>query len=104
MVESAGDYRWSSFLAHGLGRPDPLLDPITLYESLAKTQATRQRRWSAFVRKTPSDEELAAIRRSVQTGLPFGQPEWLEQLGTRLALDLTVRPRGRPRKSSAGGT
>jgi len=31
MVEIAGDYRWSSFAAHGLGRLDPLLDPIAEY-------------------------------------------------------------------------
>src|SRR3954462_7184056 len=34
LVESGGEYRWSSFTAHGLGRPDPLLDPIAEYESL----------------------------------------------------------------------
>ena len=99
MVEAAGDYRWSSFPAHGLGRPDPLLDPITVYESLAKTPATRRRRWTALVHQTPSDEELAALRRSTQTGLPYGHPAWVEQLGHRLGLDLTVRPRGRPRKT-----
>lgn len=101
MVEAAGDYRWSSFPAHGLGHPDPLLDPITVYESLAKTPATRRRRWSALVHQTPSDEELAALRRSTQTGLPYGHPAWVEQLGHRLGLDLTVRPHGRPRKTPA---
>src|SRR3954468_15747776 len=49
MVEVAGDYRWSSFAAHGLGRPDPLLDPLIVYDDLAKSLAARQRRWSAFV-------------------------------------------------------
>src|SRR5271157_2134114 len=88
MVEAARDYRWSSFPAHGLGRPDPLLDTITVYESFAKTPATRQRRWSALVHKTPSDDELAALRRSTQTGLPCGHPDWVEQLGNRLGLDL----------------
>ena len=101
MVESAGDYRWSSFSAHGLGRPDPLLDPITAYESLAKTPVARRRRWSAFVHKTPPDDESTAIRRSTQTGLPFGEPEWVTQLSGRLGLDLTIRPRGRPRKQPA---
>jgi putative transposase len=99
MVEAAGDYRWSSFAAHGLGRADPLLDPLATYKSLAKTLQTRQSRWSAFVHKPPSDEELAAIRRSNSTGLPLGTPDWVENLATRLGLDLTIRPRGRPRKT-----
>jgi putative transposase len=101
MVKSAGDYRWSSFLGHGLGHPDPLLDPITVYESLAKTPAVRRRRWSAFVNQTPPDEELTALRRSIQTGLPYGHPAWVERLGNRLGLDLAIRPRGRPCKSPA---
>lgn len=100
MVESAGDYRWSSFAAHGLGRPDPLLDPLADYEAMAKTPAVRRRRWSAFVHATPPDEELTAIRRSCSSGLPFGEPAWVEGLSARLGLDLTIRPRGRPRKSA----
>ena len=99
LVEAAGDYRWSSFPAHGLGRRDTLLDPFTAYEALATTPANRRRRWSAFVHQTPPDEELAALRRSTQTGLPYGHPAWVEQFGHRLGLDLTVRPRGRPRKT-----
>jgi putative transposase len=99
MVEAAGNYRWSSFAAHGLGRLDPLLDPIAEFAALAKTAKTRQRRWSAFVHQTPSDEELAAIRRSCSTGLPLGTPDWVERLADRLGLDLTIRPRGRPRKT-----
>lgn len=74
MVEAAGDYRWSSFAAHGLGRPDPLLDPIVEYEAMAKAPATRQRRWSALIHKAPSDEELAAVRRSCSTRLPSARP------------------------------
>ena len=70
--------------------------------TLAKTPAARQRRWSAFVHQTPSDEDLAAIRRSCSTGLPLGAPEWVERLADRLGLDLTIRPRGRPRKTPTG--
>ncbi len=100
MVKAAGDYRWSSFSAHGLGLTDALLDPLSEYENLAKTPATRRRRWSSFVHKKPTDEELAAIRSSCSTGLPFGAAAWVEGLATRLGLDLTIRPRGRPRKTS----
>ena len=59
------------------------------------------RRWAAFVHQAPPDEELTALRRSTQTGLPYGDPAWVEQLGHRLGLDLAIRTRGRPRKSPA---
>ena len=36
LVREAGAYPWSSFAAHGLGRPDPLVDPVPTYEALAR--------------------------------------------------------------------
>ena len=69
LVERAGDYPWSSFACHGLGHGDPLLDPVVGYEALAGNPGARQRRWSAYVHRTPEEEEeLAAIRRSRRNG------------------------------------
>jgi putative transposase len=98
MVEHAGEYRWSSFACHGNGRADILLAPTVPYEALAARAAARQRRWSAYVHQTPDENELAAIRRSSETGLPYGERSWVDRLCRRLKLDLTIRPRGRPRK------
>ncbi len=74
LVEKAGDYRWSSFAGHGDGSPDPLLDPAPAYEALGARPATRQRRWNAYVHATPDADELAAIRRSSETGCPAARP------------------------------
>ena len=98
LVEHAGEYRWSSFGAHGEGRADALLDPVEPYEQLAVRPAWRRRRWSAYVHQEPEEQELAAIRRSNETGLPFGDASWVARLAKKLGLDLTIRPRGRPRK------
>jgi putative transposase len=103
LVERAGDYRWSSFACHGEGRSDDLLAPVPAYELLAGHAAARQRRWSAYVHRTPDEGELAAIRRSNETGLPYGAAAWTERLCRRLKIALTIRPRGRPRKSTQGG-
>ena len=100
MVKGAGEYRWSSFGCHGAGRPDPLLTPVAPYEALGARPAVRQRRWVAYVHQTPDEVELAAIRRSNETGLPYGEQAWVERLCGQLKLDLTIRPRGRPRKTS----
>lgn len=101
LVKHAGDYPWSSFAGHGQGWNDPLLDAITPYEALARYAAVRQRRWSAYVHAEVNEEELAAIRRSGATGLPYGEVGWVDRLAARLKLDLTIRPRGRPRKDAS---
>ena len=99
MVSAAGDYRWSSYAAHGLGKVDELLDPLPEYEATAAYPAVRCRRWSAYVHQTPPDAEAASIRRSNETGLPLGESNWVKRLAKKLNLDLTVRPRGRPRNT-----
>jgi putative transposase len=99
LVARAGDYRWSSFARHGQGVADPLLDPVVPYDALADYPAVRQRRWSAYVHQTPDEAELATVRRSNETGLPYGQKRWVDRLCRQVKLDLTIRPRGRPKKA-----
>ncbi len=100
IVEHAGEYPWSSFACHGQGRKDPLLDTVAGYEALAGYAAVRQRRWSAYVHAEPEEAELVAIRRSSETGLPYGAAGWVDHLARKLKLDLTIRPRGRPRRDN----
>ncbi|HJT34516.1 MAG TPA: hypothetical protein VJ783_20970 [Pirellulales bacterium] len=101
IVARGDDYPWCSYLAHGLGRPDPLLDPLAIYEELSPDAATRQRKWSALVHRPIDEATLAAIRRSSATGLPYGRESWVKRLAKKLDLDLTIRPRGRPRKTES---
>jgi len=100
MVASAGEYRWSSFATHGLGEPSELLDPVPAYEALSAYPAVRRRRWSAYVHEAAPDAELNSIRRSSETGLPYGEASWVQRLAKRLSLDLTIRPRGRPKRAA----
>lgn len=99
IVKQAEDYRWSSFAGHGTAAADALLDRIPAYELLGANPSSRRRRWSAYVHKTPDANELAAIRRSDETGLPYGGHSWVGRLSRRLELDLKIRPRGRPKKA-----
>jgi putative transposase len=100
VVERADDYRWSSYLCHGLGAADGLVDPLVNYEELAKRPEARQRKWAEKVHTPIDGKRLAAIRRSVATGRPYGERPWVERLARRLGLDLTIRPRGRPKRPS----
>ena len=98
MVADPGDYRWSSFQQHGMGRHDPLLSPFPEWEQLSRTEAERRRRWRAKVRTPEREEELTAVRESLRSGRPLGESGWVDRLAERLRIDLEPRPRGRPRK------
>ncbi len=100
IVERAEDYPWSSFSTHGLGVVNPLLDSLITYEELSPYPAVRQRKWAALVHQPFEEFALGCIRRSNATGLPYGDPAWVERLAQELDLDLTIRPRGRPRKQA----
>lgn len=99
IVKDAGKYQWSSYRVHGLGEASDLLSPIVAYKELAQTPATRQRRWAAIVHRPLEESQMTGIRRSVETGLPYGNASWITRLAKKLDLDLTIRPRGRPRKA-----
>jgi putative transposase len=98
LVKRADEYPWSSYPAHGLGQSDELLDRVLVYEELSPYPAVRQRKWAEKVHAPPAAATLAEIRRSTATGLPYGSPQWVARLAKKLDLDLTIRPRGRPRK------
>jgi putative transposase len=89
LVTRAESWRWSSL--HWLGKraaPDWLSDwPVT-----------RPRNWRAVVQQPHSQDELNALRLSVQRGTPFGNDRWTRRTAARLGLESTTRPRGRPRK------
>ena len=98
MVDRAEEYRWSSYLHHGLGQTDELIDAAVPYEQLSPYAAVRQRKWSELVHRPLEEATLAHIRRSNERSLPYGDPAWVEELSQKLDLDLTIRPPGRPRK------
>jgi putative transposase len=58
----------------------------------------RPRRWVDLVNEPQTEAELAALRRCVQRGCPYGEDAWVEQTARELGLETTLRPRGRPRK------
>jgi putative transposase len=98
LVDDLERYPWSSYPAHAHGRPDPLLDPLPQYEAIGRTPAERQARWRRKVLARQNDRELAAIRHSLQSGKPLGEPRWVAAHASALGINLNPRPRGRPKK------
>ncbi len=56
--------------------------------------------WLAWVNQALTAGELEALRHSVIRGVPFGSPTWTKRTAKELGLESTLRPRGRPQKTS----
>jgi len=98
IVDDLSAYPWSSYPAHAYGRPDPLLDRLPEYESLGHTASERQIQWRRRLESLQSESELAALRDSVKSGKPIGDPDWVRSHAHSLGIELNPRPRGRPKK------
>ena len=86
MVTDLASYPWSSYRLHGMGRSDPLLSPLPAWETLAKDEASRQQHWRTRVHTPCTERELAAVRRSLLSGRPFGGAVWTEHIARLLGL------------------
>jgi len=60
------------------------------------------RHWLKLVNTAQTEAELAALRRAVKSGCPFGEASWSEKMVRRLGLEMPQRPLGRPRKQQVG--
>jgi putative transposase len=68
------------------------------YDAISPRAAIRQRKWAAKVHRPLDEATLQRIRNATATGLPYGDDQWIQRLAKKLHLDLTIRPRGRPKK------
>ncbi|MEI8374241.1 MAG: transposase [Planctomycetota bacterium] len=84
-------WHWSSVGKEVAGLERPEIEPGPM---------ARGPNWLQSVQQPLTAEELALLRRSVVRGTPFGDPKWQQRIVAKLGLESTVRPRGRPRKTS----
>jgi putative transposase len=63
---------------------------------------SRKASWVEHVNEPLTEAEVAAIRRCVDRGAPYGTGIWHDKTVRRLGLESTLRPRGRPKKSNKG--
>jgi putative transposase len=94
LVECAEAWRWGSAWAR-----------IQRDEAAHRWLATPSepplpRQWRAWVNKPQTEDEVQALRNCILRGCPFGDEAWAKSSTTRLSLQSTCRPRGRPKKES----
>ncbi|MDO5581143.1 MAG: transposase [Planctomycetia bacterium] len=99
LAERADQWRWSSLRSRlgfsftsSVNQPRLSLLPIAL-----------PRNWEEYVQLPQTEKErerfeLARIRKSVETGLPCGEEDWLKRTVKLLGLESLISPKGRPKK------
>ena len=60
--------------------------------------------WVKWVNRPQTEEQEQAIAGCIARGRPFGTPDWVTGAAAKLGLQITLRPRGRPRKSPVKGS
>src|SRR5262245_23792528 len=95
LVQRAQRWRWGSLYRWLRGSAED-------QELLAAWPVPRKPNWVDHVNTAHTEAELAAVRRSVQRGCPYGDASWSETAVRRLGLESTLRPQGRPKKHRNG--
>lgn len=93
LAERAEDWRWCSLWRRRSTEGEFLVQP-------AAWPVEPPRNWTWLVNQPESEEELEALRRSVNRGTPFGEPAWQKRTAAKLGLESSLRPRGRPPKTT----
>lgn len=92
LVARAEDWRWGSLRERISTRGRNLLtDPPCELPT----------EWPTIVNGPEPDERLQVLRECVRSGRPFGADAWVTETATRLGLESTLRPPGRPRARAA---
>ena len=89
LVERAELWRWSSLR---------WWSEANRLKFLHAGPVPRGRDWVGWVNEPMTETELVRLRRSLNRGAPYGSEVWMGRTATRLGLESSLRPRGRPRK------
>ena len=92
LVPGAEQWRWSSLWHRCQATGVPWLHDWPV---------PRPDGWLRYVNKPETESELAALRRSVLRGAPYGDEWWQQQTAKALGLESALRSPGRPRKQKA---
>jgi putative transposase len=98
MAARAGDYPWSSWRAHALGAPDPLVAEHALYRALGGTAAARQEAYRALF-DAPLDEGfIGDLRAATNGGWALVDARFKRQIAHALRRRVAPLPKGRRAK------
>ena len=91
IAKRAENYRWGSLWNWCGGESAVTMSPWPI---------RRASNWTARVNMAVTAKERKSLQQSMQRGVPFGDTKWTEKTVKQFGLESTVRPRGRPKKTT----
>ena len=79
MVSDPGDYRWSSYSAHGLGKNISMWTPHPVYTLLGANKHARQARYREMIGEKLDVSVITKIRHCANKGLILGTEKFRKQ-------------------------
>ncbi len=91
--DSVLDWKWSSAYRRSMAAStDKPMDTIVSSPPLALPGD-----WPRVLDEELPNEILSKVIRSIERGCPFGDDAWIVRTAKKMALESTIRPRGRPK-------
>jgi putative transposase len=103
VVSSPAEYPWSSYRHNALGHENQLLTSHPVYCALGKTSHERRAAYRELFADQLDPGLVKELRACVQSGTPFGNHQFREQVEQILARKLGSFRRGRPRQTGGNG-
>ena len=98
MVMKPQDYRWSSYHANGLGKPNALITPHDQYVRLARTDGERREAYRALFRAHVDEALTDEIRSATNGNYALGNSKFQKQIEKKLGRRAVRGIAGRPTK------
>lgn len=98
MVAAPGEYPYSSYGHHALGKKDPLLTSHANYIGLHADRSARLKAYRALFSDTLSEALLTRLRENTNACTVIGNDRFKEQIATMLGRAVPTGKRGRPKK------
>ena len=93
------EYPWSSYRHRAEGILNKLIDLDPAYAGLGKTDRERQFNYRQLFLEEIPESEIKLIRFCTQKGGVIGCKSFVAEMAKKAGRKLTVRSKGRPRKS-----
>ena len=97
MVDSPGDYNWSSYLGNAQGKNDKIIETHPVYQSLGTTESDQRHAYRELFRYHLDDNQVPAIRDSLNQELVLGRDDFKDKIEHMLKRQTRPGQPGRPR-------